>query len=69
MKTAKILRKTLKISLITIASILLLITIMLTVAKLSENRISRIVLNEVSEMINAPVKVDSVSLLLLRKFP
>jgi uncharacterized protein involved in outer membrane biogenesis len=69
MKTAKILRKTLKISLIAIASLLLLIIIVLTVAKLCENRISRIVLNEVSQIIDAPVKVDSVSLLLLRKFP
>ncbi|MDD2277598.1 MAG: AsmA-like C-terminal region-containing protein [Bacteroidales bacterium] len=69
MKLGKVLRKTLKILLITLASLVLLIVILLTVAKLSENQISRIVLNKVSEMIEAPVKVDSVSLLLLRRFP
>ncbi|MDD3891821.1 MAG: AsmA family protein [Bacteroidales bacterium] len=69
MKVVKVLRKTLKIFLIALASLVLLIIILLTIAKLSENRISRLVLNEVSEMIDAPVTVDNVSLLLLRKFP
>lgn len=69
MKVVKVLRKTLKVFLIALASLVLLIIILLTVAKLSENRISHLVLNKVSEMIDAPVTVDNVSLLLLRKFP
>ncbi len=65
----KILLKTLKVLLIVLASILLLVVLLLAIAKLNENRITNIVLNKVSVMIDAPVKADSVALLLLRKFP
>jgi len=42
---------------------------LVVIALHSENTITRLALKEVSKMIEAPVKVDNVSLLLFRKFP
>lgn len=69
MKFARLLKKIGKIVLYTILSILLFVIIVLVAAKICENKITHIAMEEVSEMIKAPVKCDSVSLLLLRRFP
>ena len=69
MKISKILKKTGKILAYTIMSLVLLVTVLVVIALHSENTITRLALKEVSKMINAPVKVDNVSLLLFKKFP
>ena len=69
MKISKLLKKTGKIFLITFLSLLLLVIAIMVIALNSENTITRLALKEVSAMIEAPVKVDNVSLLLFRKFP
>lgn len=69
MKVVRILKKTGKIILYTILSIILFVIVVLVVAKICENKITHIAMEEVSEIIHAPVKCDSVSLLLLRRFP
>jgi len=69
MRFLKVLRKIGKILLVTLLSVLLLVIVLLVAAKLSENQITRLALREVSKSINAPVKIDSVSLVLLRRFP
>lgn len=69
MKISKVLKKTGKVLLISIISILLLVITLVVIALHSENTITRLALKEVSKMIDAPVKVDNVSLLLFRKFP
>lgn len=69
MTAARILKKTGKILAITLLSIVLLVVLLLVVAKYNENRITHYALREVSKAIQAPVKCDSLSLLLLRRFP
>ena len=69
MSIARILKKTAKIIAITLLVIVLLLTGILVVAKYNENRITHYALSEVSKIIQAPVKCDSLSLLLLRRFP
>lgn len=69
MKVVRVLKKTGKIFLITLLSILLLVSIVLVVAIHSESYISKIALKKVSEMIEAPVTVEDVSLLLFKDFP
>lgn len=69
MKISKVLKRTGKVLLISIISIILLVIMLVVIALHSENTITRLALKEVSKMIEAPVKVDNVSLLLFRKFP
>lgn len=69
MKAAKILKKTGKIFLITILTVILLLVTVIIVVLNSENTITRLALKEVSTMVGAPVKVDNVSLRLFRDFP
>ncbi len=69
MKISKVLKRTGKVLLISIISIILLLIMLVVIALHSENTITRLALKEVSKMIEAPVKVDNVSLLLFRKFP
>jgi uncharacterized protein involved in outer membrane biogenesis len=69
MSISKLLKKTGKVLLISLLSLLLLILVVVVIALNSENTITRLALKEVSTMIEAPVKVDNVSLLLFRKFP
>ncbi|MFO7864173.1 MAG: AsmA family protein, partial [Salinivirgaceae bacterium] len=69
MKIGTTLRKTGKILLITILSLILLLVIVVTIALHSEKTITDLALEEVSAMFDAPVKVDEVSLLLFRNFP
>ncbi len=69
MNTKKVLKKTGKILLIAILSILFLVIVLIAVALNSENTITQLALEEVSLMVKAPVKVDKVSLRLFRHFP
>lgn len=69
MKITRILKKIGKILALTILTIILVVIVLVVVALHSENTITRLALKEVSTMIEAPVKVDNVSLLLFRKFP
>lgn len=69
MKFVRVLKKIGKALLITLLVVILLVVVLLTTAKIFENKITHFALNKVSEMIKAPVKCDTVSLLLLRKFP
>lgn len=69
MSTARVLKKVAKIIGITLLVVVLLLTGILVVAKINENRIAHYALGKVSEMIQAPVECDSLSLLLLRRFP
>ncbi|MDY0347286.1 MAG: AsmA family protein [Tenuifilaceae bacterium] len=69
MKISKILKKTGKVILITLLSLVVLIIAVLIVALNSEKTITKLALKEVSRIIEAPVKVNDVSLLLFRKFP
>lgn len=69
MKLVRILKKTGKIFLITLLSLILLVSIVFVIAINSENYISKIALKKVSEMFEAPVSVENVSLLLFKDFP
>ncbi|MBQ9470033.1 MAG: AsmA family protein [Bacteroidales bacterium] len=69
MSAPRILKKIGKILGITLLSIVVLVVLLLVVAKYNENRITHFALREVSKAIQAPVKCDSLSLLLLRRFP
>lgn len=69
MKISKALRKTGKILAYSILTLVLLVIALVVIALHSENTITRLALKEVSKMIDAPVKVDNVSLLLFKKFP
>ncbi len=69
MRTGKVLRKTGKILLITILSLLVFVLIVVGIALNSENTITGLALDEVSEMFDAPVEVDDVSLRLFMNFP
>jgi hypothetical protein len=69
MKAVRILKKTVKIFIISFLSVILLLGILITVALHSENFITRMVLKKVSEIIEAPIKVDNISLLLFKNFP
>src|SRR6056297_2227064 len=69
MKTGKVLKKTGKILLITILSLLVFVLIVVGIALNSENTITGLALDEVSEMFDAPVEVDDVSLRLFMNFP
>lgn len=69
MKTGRILKKTGKILLITLLSLIVLILIVIGIALHSENTITRLALDEVTEMFDAPVKVDNVELHITRNFP
>lgn len=69
MSIARVLKKVAKIIGITLLVVVLLLTGILVVAKYNENRIAHYALGKVSEMIQAPVECDSLSLLLLRRFP
>lgn len=69
MKTVRVIKKTGKILLITLLSIIVLVLILVTIALHSENTITRMALDEVTEMFDAPVKVDNVELLVTRNFP
>lgn len=62
-------RKFFKIVLYVFIGFIGLIILLTIVAKLSENKITDIALNKVSETIDAPVLIDDVSFNLLRKFP
>lgn len=69
MKAFRIIKKIGKVLLITLLSLIVILAILITVALNSENFITRLALNKVSEMIDAPVKVDHVSLRLFKEFP
>lgn len=69
MKALRIFFKIGKILLWVLLSVVILVVLLLATAKVFENKITHIAMNEVSQMIKAPVKCDTVSLLLLRKFP
>jgi hypothetical protein len=69
MNIKKVLKKTGKILLITLLSVLFLIVVLVVVAFNSENLITQMALKEVSLIVKAPVKVDHVSLRLFRHFP
>ena len=69
MKAVKIIKKIGKVLLITLLTLIVVLAILVTVALHSENFITRLALNKVSEMIDAPVRVDNVSLLLFKDFP
>jgi hypothetical protein len=69
MKAVRILKKTVKVLIITLLSIIFLLGVLVTVALHSENFITRLALKKVSEIIDAPIKVDKISLLLFRNFP
>ncbi len=69
MSFKSILRKTSKIILLTFLSLILLVVILLASFKASENKITHLAMNRISEMIEAPVKMDTMSLIWLRKFP
>ena len=62
-------KKTLKIFLYFILSIILLIISLTLVAKLAENKIADLVTNKIAEEIKAPIKINKVSFSLLRQFP
>ncbi len=62
-------KKALKIFLYFLLVIVLLVLILAVVAKLSENKITDIALEQVSESIEAPVEIGNVSFNLLRGFP
>src|SRR6056297_1252149 len=62
-------RKALKIFGYTLTIFLVLVVLLIFIAKLSENRITRIALRKVSQNIEAPVAIQEVSFNLLRKFP
>ncbi len=62
-------KKILKFLLYFILSIFLLIIVLTVVAKLTEDNITHMVMEKVSEEIKAPVKIDDVSFTLLRHFP
>ncbi|WP_462281647.1 AsmA family protein [Salinivirga cyanobacteriivorans] len=69
MKTGRILKKTGKILLITLLSLIVFILVVIGIALHSENTITRLALEEVTEMFDAPVKVDNVDLHITRNFP
>jgi hypothetical protein len=69
MKAKRVIKKTGKILLLTILSLVFILILLVIIALHSENTITKLALKEVSKMIEAPVKVDNVSLLLFRKFP
>lgn len=66
MSTVKVI---VKVFLWLLVSVLAFIIVLLAVAKISENKITELVLNKVSQTIKAPVKINNVSFTLLRKFP
>lgn len=69
MKIGKIIKKTTKILLISILSLIILIGIFVGIALNSEKTITDMALKEVSSMFDAQVKVDEVKLLIFRSFP
>lgn len=62
-------KKILKIFSFFILGVILLIVIVLFSLKAGENKIAGIALEKVSQTIKAPVKIDHISLVWLRKFP
>lgn len=69
MSTKRVLKKISKITLYTLASVLLLIIILLTVAKLSEQKIASMVMENLSTEMKAPFSIKEVNILPLRNFP
>ncbi len=62
-------KKLFKVFIWFVFTILVLIIVLISVAKLAENKIANIALQKVSESIEAPVAMDEVSFTLLRRFP
>ncbi len=62
-------KKVFRFLIYTLLSILVLTIALLVIAKLSENRITKIALRKISKSIEAPVEIKDVSFNLLRKFP
>ncbi len=62
-------KKLLKILLYLVIIFISLILVLTVVAKLSENKIADIALEQVSESIDAPIEIENVSFNLLRGFP
>ncbi len=69
MNIKRVLRKTGKTLLISLLSIIVLVLLLFTIAINSENTISRLALEKVSQIVKAPISVDNVSLRLFRHFP